>query len=57
MNKKIIRIGNDHGGYEMKLQLIEHLIKIGYEVNDVGSHSTKKVKYPYYAQKVAIAVS
>lgn len=50
-------VSNDHGGYEIKLQLIEHLEKIGYEANDVGSHSTEIVRYPHFAQKVAIAVS
>jgi ribose 5-phosphate isomerase B len=57
MNKEKIWIGNDHGGYETKLQLIEHLEKIGYKVNDVGSHSTDIVRYPHFAQKVAMAVS
>lgn len=55
MNK--IWIGNDHGGYEMKLQLIEHLEKNGYEVINVGSDSTEIVRYPYFAGKVAMAIS
>ena len=55
MNK--ILIGNDHGGYEMKLQFIEHLEKNGYEAESVGSDSTEIVRYPHYAQKVAMAVS
>ena len=53
---KKIWIGNDHGGYEMKLQLIEHLEKTGYEVNNVGSDSTEIVRYPHFAEKVALAI-
>ena len=55
MNK--IWIGNDHGGFEMKLQFIEHLEKNGYEVNNIGTNSTEIVRYPHFAQKVAMAVS
>jgi ribose 5-phosphate isomerase B len=55
MNK--IWIGNDHGGYEMKLQIIDHLKKNGYDFNDVGSDSTEIVRYPYFARKVAMAIS
>jgi ribose 5-phosphate isomerase B len=54
---KKIWMGNDHGGYEMKLQLIEHLKNSAYEVNDVGSFSTEIVRYPYFARKVAMAIS
>lgn len=55
MNK--IWIGNDHGGYEMKLQLIEHLEKSGYDLINVGTDSTEIVRYPYFARKVAMAIS
>jgi len=51
-----IWIGNDHGGYEMKLQLTEHLEKLGYEVVNVGSDSTEIVRYPNYAKLVARAI-
>jgi len=54
---KEIWIGNDHGGYEMKLQLVEYLSGKGYSVNNVGSDSTEIVRYPNIASKVAIAVS
>ncbi len=54
---KKIWIGNDHGGYDMKLQIKEYLEKNGYEVNDVGSDSTEIVRYPNYASKVAGAIS
>jgi len=54
---KKIWIGNDHGGYEMKLQLLEHLEKNGFLVVNVGSDSTENVPYPYYAMEVATAIS
>ena len=52
-----IWIGNDHGGYELKLQIVEHLKKKGISVHDVGTDSTEIVRYPYYAAAVAGAVS
>jgi len=57
MQKETIWIGNDHGGYELKVKLVAHLEELGYDVHDVGSHSTAIVRYPYYAAKVAGAVS
>ena len=54
---KGIVIGGDHGGYEVKRELVEHLQSRGIEVVDVGSHSTKIVRYPHYARKVAGAVA
>lgn len=57
MAKETILIGNDHGGYQLKLALIPYLKERGYEVVDVGSHSTDIVRYPYFAAKVAGAVS
>ena len=57
MDKDEIWLGNDHGGYEMKSQIIEHLNRKGYAVKDVGSHSTEIVRYPHYAAEVAKAVS
>jgi ribose 5-phosphate isomerase B len=57
MSKEMIWIGNDHGGYELKLEVIEHLKKKGISVHNVGSDSTKIVRYPYLAAEVAAAVS
>lgn len=52
-----IWIGNDHGGYELKTKLVEHLHKRGLEVHDVGCAGTEIVRYPYYAAEVAGAVA
>lgn len=57
MEKQVILIGNDHGGYELKLQILEYLKNRGIPFKDMGSGSTDIVRYPYYAAKVAGAVS
>ncbi|SNU06749.1 ribose 5-phosphate isomerase B [Lachnospiraceae bacterium] len=48
---KII-IGSDHGGYDLKLEIIEHLKTRGFEVIDVGSDSDASTDYPIYAKKL-----
>ena len=45
-------IGSDHGGYELKLEIIDHLKNKGYEVVDVGCDSNASCDYPVYAKKV-----
>ena len=35
-----IAIGSDHGGYELKLEVIKHLKDRGFEVTDYGCDST-----------------
>ena len=57
MDPNTIWIGNDHGGYELKLQIAEHLAAKGIDVRDVGSDSDQIVRYPYYAAEVAGAVA
>lgn len=57
MNKDTVWIGNDHGGYELKLKIVEFLKERGIPVNDVGTGSTDIVRYPYFATQVAGAVS
>lgn len=57
MSENTIMIGNDHGGYDMKIFLKEYLLGKGYKVEDIGSHSREIVRYPYYASVVANAVS
>ena len=57
MSIKRIIIGNDHGGYEAKLELVKHLQAKGIEVVDAGCDSTEIVRYPHYARKVAGAVA
>lgn len=49
-------IGNDHGGYELKLQVLAHLAGLRIPVYDAGSHSAEVVRYPYYAAQVCEAI-
>ena len=41
-----IAIGSDHGGYELKLEVIKHLKDRGFEVTDYGCDSTASCDYP-----------
>jgi ribose 5-phosphate isomerase B len=53
---KII-IGSDHGGYDLKLEIIEHLKERGFDVTDVGCDSDKSTDYPIYAKKLTDILS
>lgn len=53
----MIAIGSDHGGYELKLEIIQHLKERGIEVKDFGCDSNKSCDYPVYAKPVAEAVA
>ena len=41
-----LSIGSDHGGYEYKEAVKEHLISLGHEVVDCGCFGTESVDYP-----------
>lgn len=56
MDNDSLWIGCDHGGYDLKLQVIEYLRNKSVPVRDVGCHSTAIVRYPYYAAQVAEAI-
>ena len=43
-----ISIGCDHGGYALKETVKAMLLEQGYEVMDVGCHSTESVDYPLF---------
>ena len=49
---KIIAIGSDHGGYELKEQIKAYLIEREIRYVDVGTYSTASVDYPDYAHKL-----
>jgi ribose 5-phosphate isomerase B len=48
-----IPIGSDHAGYDMKAMLADELRSLGYDVEDVGSHSNQPTDYADYAHVVA----
>ena len=52
-----VAIGSDHGGFEMKTMLIEHVKSLGYNVVDCGTNSKESVDYPDFALAVAEKVS
>ena len=44
--KGTVIIGSDHGGFDLKIQIVEHLKTIGYQVHDVGCHQPERCDYP-----------
>ena len=56
LTMKKIAIACDHGGYELKLEIIKKLVELGCEYEDFGCDSTESVDYPIYAEKVCTAL-
>jgi len=54
---RVVAIGADHGGFELKEQLKAYLRDWGYEFLDLGTDSTAAVDYPDFAEAVANAVA
>ena len=52
-----IPIASDHAGFELKERLRESLAQMGYDVQDIGTHSTASTDYPDYAHPLAQEVS
>lgn len=52
-----IAIGCDHGGFQLKGEIISYLKEEGYEVQDFGTYSEESCDYPDYAVKVAESVA
>lgn len=48
-----IALGSDHGGYELKLEIMKHLERKGIKFEDFGTYSKDSCDYPDYALKVA----
>lgn len=53
----MIAIACDHGGYELKLEILKHLDERGIAYTDLGCDSTASVDYPIYARKVTDAIT
>ena len=49
---KII-IGSDHGGFNLKREIVEHLKILNYEVVDLGCYTQESCDYPVIAKSVA----
>jgi ribose 5-phosphate isomerase B len=52
VSEKKIAIASDHGGFELKAILAEHLRGAGFAVADLGTNSAQSVDYPDYAAKM-----
>ena len=55
--KKIVAIGADHGGFELKEALKSDITTLGLDVLDVGTNSKDAVDYPDFAHAVGQSVS
>lgn len=51
-----IAIGADHGGFELKEKIIQHLLNKNYEVIDKGTYSEESVDFPDYSKQVTSAI-
>ena len=54
---KNVAIACDHGGYELKLDVIRHLEEKGIAYEDFGCNSNESVDYPDYGIPAAKAVA
>lgn len=55
-NKRIV-MGSDHAGYNLKLKVKAHLEARGFEVMDVGTHTTDSCNYTVYADALCKAIA
>lgn len=53
---RVVALGADHGGFDLKEQLKEFLRAWGYTPLDLGTSSREAVDYPNFAEAVANAV-
>ena len=53
----MIAIGSDHGGFELKQEIMAHLKKRGLEYKDFGTYTPESCDYPVYGKAVAHAVA
>lgn len=54
---RLVALGSDHGGYELKEAMKKALEAHGYEILDLGTHSKDSVDYPDFADAVGRAVA
>lgn len=52
-----IAIGADHGAFDRKAMVIEHLQALGHEVKDFGTYTPASCDYPAIGRAVAKAVA
>jgi ribose 5-phosphate isomerase B len=54
---KVVALGADHGGYELREILRKYLTELGFDVKDMGAYNKEPVDYPDFAHEVARQVS
>ena len=54
--RKVVAVGADHGGYELKEALKSEISTLGFDISDMGTNSKDAVDYPDFAHEVAQAV-
>ena len=55
-NKRIV-MGSDHAGLQLKLKVKAHLEARGFEVMDVGTHTTDSCNYTVYADALCKVIT
>lgn len=53
----MIALGSDHGGYDLKMQVMEHLKERGFECRDYGCFDKNSCDYPEFGRAAAEAVA
>jgi ribose 5-phosphate isomerase B len=56
-SSRVVAIGADHGGFDLKQQLKGHLRDWGYRVLDLGTDNAEAADYPDFAEAVGNAVA
>lgn len=53
----MIAIGSDHGGFQLKQEIMAHLDELGLAYKDYGTYTEDSCDYPVYGEAVGRAVS
>lgn len=53
----MIAIGSDHGGYDLRMEVMKHLEERGLAYKDLGCPDKSSCDYPVYGKAVAQAVA
>ncbi len=54
---ELIGIASDHGGFDLKANIVSFLSELGYELRDMGPDNSNPVDYPDYGISVAQAIT
>jgi ribose 5-phosphate isomerase B len=52
-----VAIASDHGGYELKTDVVRYVRELGHICDDLGPRDADSVDYPDFAEKVARGVA